>query len=494
MKTLEEPDPNAQEHRWSKRLVLWVAVLILANILADMAMGSTNLVINQLLAAFDTDQIAWLSQSGLLFGAIWSPLLAKASDIFGQRRMLIVTLLTTCVGALICMAAPNLGIFLFGRFLQGTALASIFITVALIRHLCASKVALSAIGFVTAGASIGGIFEPLVMQPVIDVFGYRSVFVAAGVLAIVAAISVRGIIPEPPVRTAGRIDWGGALLLGGGMGAILAYISLAADYGWLSVGMLALLGAGAAALGGWAFVALRVTEPIVDIRALSRPILLTLLALVLAAGAFRGMFLLTATIAEVPADWGLGYGMGDGEGKAALLAIAQLGLFVGGIAAGWLAGRFGTIKPFLVAIAVGTVATFGMLLGASVFPLAVVCGAVVGIAAGAISTSGYNLATDLAPPERQGTVSGLVSVMFAFGSALFTFVGGEILKATRIPDGPVVSGAPVSTATGVYSYILLAGVAFALAMVPAVILARGRRAASAGTAAPQHSDAPTVGS
>lgn len=488
--TLEKSAPGAQEHRWSRRLVLWVAVLILANVLADMAIGSPMLVINQLLAHFDTDQVAWLSQSGMLAGAIWSPLLAKSSDIFGQRRMLVITLLTACAGALVCLAAPTVWIFLVGRFLQGASLGAIFISVALIRQLCAPRVAMPAIGLVTSGAAIVGFIEPLVMQPIIDLFGYRSVFVAASLLAAAAALCVRSFIPESPNRSTGRIDWGGALLLGGGMGAVLAYVSLGADSGWLSGGMLVLLVTGAAALAGWAVLALRVADPIIDVRALSRPVLLTLLALVLAAGSFRSMLQLTATIAEVPADLGIGYGMGDGEAKAVLLATAQLGIFVGGTLAGWVAGRFGPAKPLFAAIAVGTVATFTMLAGVSVLPLAIACGAMVGMAAGAIGASGYNLATDLAPPERQGTVSGLVSVMFALGSVVFSFAGGEILKATRITGGPVVEGAPVSTATGVYLYVLMAGVLFALAAVPAIMLLRSRSAAPVSPGAPQRSGAP----
>jgi hypothetical protein len=34
-----------------------------------------------------------------------------------------------------------------------------------------------------------------------------------------------------------RVDVGGALLLGGGLGAMLAYISLGREFGWLSVGV-----------------------------------------------------------------------------------------------------------------------------------------------------------------------------------------------------------------------------------------------------------------
>ena len=90
------------------------------------------------------------------------------------------------------------------------------------------------------------------MKPVIDLFGYRSVFIMAALLAAAAALCVRSLIPESPIRNTGRIDVGGALLLGGGLGAVLAYISLGRDLGWLSGGMIALLMAGATALAGWA--------------------------------------------------------------------------------------------------------------------------------------------------------------------------------------------------------------------------------------------------
>ncbi|MFE9722268.1 MFS transporter [Streptomyces sp. NPDC005794] len=471
--TLDKPAADAQEHRWSRRLILWAAVLTLANVLADMAIGSPMMVMPQLLEHFHTDQTAWLNASAMLAGAIWSPLLAKSSDIFGKRRILIGTLLLACAGALVCLAAPNVWIFLVGRFLQGAAFAAIFITVALARQICTPRVAMALVGLVTSGSSVLGVVEPFLMQPVIDVFGYRSVFVAAALLAAVAALCVRFFIPESPIRSTGRVDVGGALLLGGGLGAVLAYTSLGRDFGWLSGGMIALLAAGAAALAGWAFLALRVDEPIIDIRSLSRPILLTLLALVLAAGSFRSMLQLTGVIAQVPSDLGLGYGLGDGEAVAVLLATPNLGIVIGGTCAGWIAGRYGPALPLLGGIAVGTAATFAMLAGVSVLPLAIACGAMLGMAAGAIGASGYNLATSIEAPERQGTTAGLVSVVLALGSVVFNFAGGEVLKATVVP-GISADGAPVSTATGVHLYVAMAGVLFVLAAVPAITLARNR--------------------
>ncbi len=468
---LDEAAPGTQEHRWSKRLILWAAVLILANVLADVVIGSPMMVLPQLLDHFDTDQAAWLNASAMLAGAIWSPLLAKSSDIFGTRRILIGALLLACAGALVCLVAPNVWIFLVGRFLQGAAFAAIFLTVALTRQICRPRVAMALVGLLTSGSSIVGIIEPFLMKPIIDAFGYRSVFIAAALLAAVAALCVRSFIPESPIRSTGRIDWGGALLLGGGLGAVLAYISLGREFGWLSAGMIALLAAGAVALAGWALLALRVDDPIIDIRALGRPILLTLLALVLAAGSFRSLLQLTSIVAQVPPELGLGYGLGNGEAVAVLLGTANFGIVIGGICGGWIAGRVGPALPLLGGIAVGIVATFAMLAGVSVLPVAIVCGAAIGVAAGAIGASGYNLATSLEAPERQGTIAGLVSVVIALGSVVANFAGGEVLKATQLP-GTFAGGAPVSTATGVHLYVAMAAALFVLAAVPAIMRAR----------------------
>jgi MFS family permease len=461
-----------------------VAILILANVLADMAIGSPMMVLPQLMEHFDTDQAAWLNASAMLAGAIWSPLLAKSSDVFGKRRVLIATLLLACAGALVCLAAANLWIFLVGRMFQGAAFAAVFITVALARQICTPRVAMAVVGLVTSGSSIVGILEPFLMKPVIDLFGYRSVFIAAAMLAAAAALCVRCLIPESPIRSPGRIDVGGALLLGGGLGAVLAYISLGRDVGWSSGSMIALLAAGVAALVGWALLALRVDEPIIDIRALHRPILLTLLALILAAGSFRSMLQLTGIVAQVPADLGLGYGLGSGEAVAVLLAAPNIGIVIGGMCAGWIAGRFGPALPLFAGIAIGTAATFAMLAGVSVLPLAIACGAMLGVAAGAIGASGYNLATDLVPPECQGTIAGLVSVVLALGSVVVNVAGGEVLKATQVP-GALADGATMSTATGVQLYVLMAGVLFMLAAAPAIVLARSQRAAPPSAADPE---------
>ena len=460
----------AYEHRWSGRLICWLAVLTLANRMADTVITTPQMVLPQMLEHFGTDQAAWLNASALLAGAIWAPLLAKSADIFGKRRVLLITILVSGVGSVVCLVAPDLGVFLLGRLLQGAAMAVVFLTVALTRQICAPRVAMTAIGIVTSASAVVGIVEPFLMIPLIDAFGFQSVFVVSVVLAAVAALSVRLFVPESPVRSGGRVDVAGALLFGGGLAAVLGYVSLGQDLGWLSGPMVALLAAGAAALAGWVVLALRIDEPIVDIRALSRPLVLTLLAVVLAAGSFQSVLQLASLIAEVPPELGLGYGLGDTGPVALLFAAPAPGILLGGTFAGWLATRIGPARTLLGGIAIGTVATFTMLAGVSSFPLAITAVGLLGMAAGAVGTSGFNLATALAPPERHGVVSGLVSVMLSVGGVVVTVASTVVLNATAT----VVDGAPRNSATGVYLYVLIAGMLFVLATVTATVLARER--------------------
>lgn len=86
-------------------------------------------------------------------------------------------------------------------------------------------------------------------------------------------------------------------------------------------------------------------------------------------------------------------------------------------------------------------------------------------------TSGFNLASILAPRERQATVSGLVMVMVAIGSVTMNFVGSAILGETAV----VVDGEKVNSVTGIYVYIATIGGVFVLAAIPALFLVRAMR-------------------
>lgn len=458
--------------RWNPRLVGQIAALLLANVAADSVIVMPLFVLPQMLDHFGTTQSAWIGSTAMLAGAMWAPLFGKCADIHGKRRMLTIALLVACCGAVICLVAPSLWIFVIGRMVQGAAVAAVFLTVSLVRDLCTPRIAMPAVGAVTTCAGVVGIASTVSVEPLVAAFGFQVVFAASAVFALIAVICIRSFVPESEVRTPGRVDVVGTLLLGGGVVAVLGYVSLGTDIGWLSVGALALLGAGVAALVWWHLASSRIPEPVVDVRNLGRPMVLTLLVVVLATGAGQSMDQLLSLIAQVSADQNLGYGL-DAQGALALLfGLPALGIMAGGLLSGWLAARTDPSVALAAGVLVGAVAALGMFLGASSFPAAVVFACFLNLSMGSLLASGFNMAAVLTEPHRQGVTASVVSVMSAIGSVGVSFAGAAVLSGTRIESG----GTAVNSATGVYSYIAMSAGLFAIAAVLAFLLLAQRRA------------------
>src|SRR5688500_8491821 len=158
------------EDRWSGRLVGWLVILVGANLMADVVVVAPLLALPDMMRHFATDQAAWLNSSAMLAGARWAPLLGRTADIHGKRRLLVVTMLVTFAGSLVCLIAPNVVVFVLGRFLQGAAMGAVLLTVAITRQICSARVGMTAVGVVSTGASILGIPTLLLLNPAIDAF------------------------------------------------------------------------------------------------------------------------------------------------------------------------------------------------------------------------------------------------------------------------------------------------------------------------------------
>lgn len=465
--------PPAAKHvhdGWHVRLVWWAAILVLANTLVDTVVVAPLLVLPQMAEFFGTDQSAWLNASAILAGAMWAPLLGKSADIYGKRRMLALALLIGSIGAIICLIAPNIGIFLLGRVIQGAAVGSVFLTVVYIRQVFPPRVGMTSVGIVTSGSAILGIASPFLFEAIITAFDFRAVFVVSAVLALTAAITVRVFLPESPIHAKGRVDVVGALLLGLGLAGALSYVSLGPTLGWTNIGLIALLLSGVAMLAAWVVTALRTSEPVIDLRMLTRPVIATLLVVVLAVGAYQALLQLIGLIGHTSPQDGLGYGLAGESGALGLMfALPALGAATGGVLAGWLGGRIGPGRTLAGGVIIGTVSAVGLLLSTSSFLPAAICAGFLGLTAGSVVTSGFNLSTTLVSEERQGVVAALVQVMLGVGAVVMNIVGGSILNGTANPEGSAPS------AQGVNFYVLAMLAAFSLATVIAVWISRRSR-------------------
>ncbi|WP_199537048.1 MFS transporter [Spongiactinospora gelatinilytica] len=465
---------------WKPRVIGYVAILVLVNVMVDSAIGAPTYVLPDLARAFGTDQFAWIGSSAMFAGALWSPLLGKSADIYGKRRVLVATLLVAALGGLVCLSAPNLGVFVLGRLLQGAVVAALFLSVAIVRDICEPKFSMVVTGIVTAGSAAFGIVTPFVVAPAIEAFGWQAVFVISTSFAALAALLVRLLVPDRGSRTPGKVDVTGALVLALGVAGVLGYISLGQVFGWLGVVSLLVLAAGVAALLFWFLVLSRRPEPIINVRGISFVFGVMLLVVVMGTGAYQSKLQLISMLLEVSPEQGLGYGLASPLALGLMFGIPSIGIVLGGIGAGVLATRIGPARCLAVGVLTGTAGTALMLFGGGPSNLAVAVPAsfLLSMTAGNLITSAFNLASILAPKARQATVSSMVMFMVAIGAVTMNFVGSAILGQTAI----VVDGETVNSATGIYAYIATVAGVFVLAAIPAAILVRKVRGkAGAGT-------------
>jgi len=139
--------------------------------------------------------------------------------------------------------------------------------------------------------------------------GVRAAFAFAALFVATAAFGVWRFIPAGPDPLAPRtpFDIGGALLLGGGLAALLLWISEGQTWGWGSATALVVLVVALNTLLFWIVHSIRTLHPLVNLRVVRRPEVL--LANATAIGLGTAMYIglsIASLVAQAPADTGFG--------------------------------------------------------------------------------------------------------------------------------------------------------------------------------------------
>jgi EmrB/QacA subfamily drug resistance transporter len=159
-------------------------------------------------------QLVWVVNGYLLpLGAL---LLAggAAGDRYGKRRMLVTGLVLFAIASLGCCLAPNIGLLVASRVLQGIGAAILMPnSLAILAETFEGKARGRAVGIWAAVGAAGGAAAPLLGGLLIDHFGWRSIFLINLPIALVAVLlAVRYLSASRPA-SAERLDALGAALI-----------------------------------------------------------------------------------------------------------------------------------------------------------------------------------------------------------------------------------------------------------------------------------------
>lgn len=371
----------------------------------------------------DLSRLAWVVAAYMLAATVAAPVIGRASDQLGRKRVYLAAIGVFVLGALLSGAATSLGQLIAFRAVQGLGAGG---TIALSQTVIADVVAprergryQALLGTVFAFASVVG---PLLGGLFVDHATWRLVFwmnVPLGLLAL-AVIHRRLNLPARPGGR--RIDWVGASLLTVSVTALLLALSWGGSVlGWTSPALLGLVAGGLLALALFVWVERRVDAPIVPLRLFRNRVLAVGSALSAVTGlSMFGVIMFSPLFLQA--------GLGTTPTRSGMLMLPLMGAFVSAnITSGRLITRWGVYKPFPVA---GTIAICAGLVWLSTLgagtPLAEASAAlaVVGLGLGMVVQVVLIAVQNAVPVADLGSATSLVQFFRTIGGTVgITFYG-----------------------------------------------------------------------
>jgi EmrB/QacA subfamily drug resistance transporter len=175
------------------------------------------------------DAAAWLVTAYTLPFMMLMPLYGRLGDGLGKRNLIIIGLAVFVVGTVFTLVASGTWMLLLGRVIQGAGVAGIApLSMAILSERFPPSRRGQALGTWNSVGPLVGIVGPLTAGFMIDIWGWRSIFVPALFVALGAIVVVY--LGIPSLRTVQlsylrRFDWLGVLLLGGMITFFVFYLS-----------------------------------------------------------------------------------------------------------------------------------------------------------------------------------------------------------------------------------------------------------------------------
>ncbi|WFR71397.1 MFS transporter [Prescottella defluvii] len=256
------------------------------------------------------DNAFWLVTVTLLTAAVATPIVSRLADMVGKKRMMLVSMTVMVSGSLLAAIGGTFVTVLIGRGVQGFASSLIAVGIGILRDELPREKVPAATALMSATLGMGSAMGLPLAGVIYPHLGWRAIFwisAAAGVLLLTA---VAFVVPESKVRSPGRFDFLGAIILSVALTALLLGVSKGGSWGWSSGRTIGCFVLAMVVLAIWVPYQLRVTDPMVNLRTSARrPVLLTNIASMIVGFAMFANMLATTQQLQMPVSTGYGFGL-----------------------------------------------------------------------------------------------------------------------------------------------------------------------------------------
>ncbi len=374
----------------------------------------------------------WVLVINQLMATVFMPLGGKAGEIFGVKRIYIISIAVFTAGSLVCALAPDIWVLIVGRFFQAIGLGTILPLATTIVSDAFPNSRQQAIGFFTSILPIGNIIGPNIGGWMVESFGWRSTFwlnIPLGIIVIFVSLKLL----KTGKGEGGHLDLVGTGLFSGALFSFLIALSSIGDVrnggSWLwpvALFVIAII-----------FIAAffrhegRTKNPVID------PHLLTKSPF-LAANVFNLFYGMAAlgVMSFIPLFATSVYGMSTLE-SGIILTPRSAGMMLASIGTSLYLPKLGYRKPMVIGTIMIVVSLFLLGLepsGLNIFSFhlsgAIVIGAILflaGTGMGITAPAANNACIDLMP-ERIGTITGLRGMFRQSGSAISMTITSLVLE------------------------------------------------------------------
>jgi EmrB/QacA subfamily drug resistance transporter len=429
---------------------------------------------------FSATSLSWVMNGyTLTFGGLLL-LGGRAGDILGRRRMFLTGIAIFTLASLVGGLAPNAGVLLAARAVQGVggALATPAVLALVVSGFPEGRERIRALaiysGVVTAGGSLGLVLGGLITQWA----SWRWVLFVNVPVGVAVALLTPRFVTETP-RAHGRFDLPGAVTSTAGVAALVYAFIRAASDGWGNHVAIGAFAVAAALLVTFVLNETRAPQPITPLRlfaSVSRSGSFAARLLVV-AGMFGMFFFLTQFLQDVLGFGALKAGVAFLPMTLLLFAVSRLAPRLIPRVGGWRLMVLGML-PVVAGMAWLSRVTPDTAYWSGVFGPMVLLGAGMGVVFVPLTTA--SLAG--VAPQDSGAASSMVNVMQQLGGSVGLAVLVAVFgTATRDSQAHPVAGLSAAAfhqrvlAHGMSTAFLLAAIFDLAALLVIAILLRDRR-------------------